>query len=64
MGFPQGAVSNPLLWNFFTTALDENAIADDFHALATNSSIDELVVKLNSAAEPLRECGLGQRRTR
>ena len=50
MGFPQGAVSSPLLWNFFTTALDENAFADDFHALATSSSIDDLTDGLNAAA--------------
>ena len=46
----EGAVSSPLLWNFFTTALDENAFADDFHALATSSSIDDLTDGLNAAA--------------
>ena len=49
MGFPQGAVSSPLLWNFFTDALEEIGFADDFHAFFVSKQIQDIAGGLNAA---------------
>ena len=46
---PQGAVSSPLLWNFFTSGLDAKGYADDFHALSVSPEVDKLTDELNAA---------------
>ena len=50
LGLPQGAVSSPLLWNFFTDKLDDIGFADDFHATAVSPAVDEISAGLNTAA--------------
>ena len=53
MGFPQGAVSSPLLWNFFTRDLDKVAFADDFHEFFVSKSVDAISGGLNAGGEEM-----------
>ena len=55
MGVPQGAVSSPLLWNFFTSDLRFLGYADDFHGFISDPSIEVIEDSLNSVAEDMVE---------
>ena len=54
-GVPQGAVSSPLLWDFFTADLDETGYADDFHGLASSPDVARVEVGLNEVAVGMAE---------
>ena len=55
MGVPQGAVSSPLLWNFFTSDLRFLGYADDFHGFFSDPNIEVIEDSLNSVAEDMVE---------
>ena len=56
LGFPQGAVSSPILWNFFSRDLVVEAadlsesFADDFHSASLSSDLIEISESLSEAA--------------
>ena len=51
MGVPQGAVLSPLLWNFFTSDLDETGFADDYHKFAVSEDLAQVSSDLQDAAD-------------
>ena len=61
LGFPQGAVSSPILWNFFSRDLVVEAadlsesFADDFHSASLSSDLIEISESLSEAATEMVE---------
>ena len=55
MGVPQGAVSSPLLWNFFTSDLDSHGYADDFHGFISDPNVEVIEGALGTVAEELAD---------
>lgn len=53
MGVPQGAVSSPLLWNFFTSDLNFLGYADDFHGFVGDPNVVVIEETLNKVAEEM-----------
>ena len=48
LGVPQGTISSPGLWNFYTSCTNNNSFADNFHNIAVSSDVDTISESLGA----------------